>query len=475
MSFTIFTRGFKMFFQKKIFQNILFFSFFYSFPALASFLELELEHYTSPPITSDQLQDYAFLKGGYDYNFEKKGFYFNSEVQFEYSLDFKNWLHFDVPQLFVSYKYDFQKLFFNIESIEFSIGRKIQVWSEGDRYWGLGLWNPLILWNPLHPEEKGSVGSFITFNSNNWKSDFFIGVFHFPDSVPHFREKNQETYTHSRWGTLLPRTVDQYNLNIYYTLKRTFLFDYINQQSFFGSFSTWSQKEDSRYWIKWSLAYKPTNHIYYLLNELKKVRISAEENRPAIYVDQQLTGVYVRQRILSTEWGLDYKNLSMVFSLENIKMREERFLEKEIWDFSSSIDGFSYFSFLSKYYYWNQSFIELGFIQSWFGNYNSYSNTDTFPVYLSQHRVSNGFSVALEHKGFHSKELSFVLNLKYQYSFLDEGDWLSAQALCYLSPKIYTKVSAHLMGLDRLNESKRSFLEKFYYNDHFTWSLAYDF
>ena len=456
-------------------KKIIFLLFFYTYPSVANFLELEIEHYTSDPIISDQLKDYVFLKGDYDFDFEKRNFYFNSEFQFEHSIDFKKWLYFDAPQLFVSYKYDFEKVFYGLESIELSIGRKIQLWSEGDRYWGLGLWNPLILWNPLYPEEKGNIGSFITFNSKRWKTDFFIGAFHFPDSGPHFHIKNQKTYTHSRWGKILPKTVNPYGLDIYYSLENLFLFDYINKQSFFGSFSTWSQIEDSRYWIKWSLAYKPTNHIYYLLNQEKRVRISADKNRDSIYVDQILTGVYSRQRILSTEWGLDYKSLSMIFSLENVKIRDEKILEKDIWSFFKSRESFTYFSFLSKYHFRDKTLFELGFIQSWFGNYNSYSKADAFPVFLTQHRVSNGLSFALEHKGLHSKTLPFILNLKYQYSFLDQGSWLFCQALYYLSPKIYTKISANILGLKNLKKDSRSFLDFFYYNDYFTWSLAYDF
>ena len=442
---------------------------------MGSFVELELEHYTSKPVTPDQLKSYAYLKGGYDYDYEKRGFYFKSEFQFEHSLDFKKWLYFEIPQFFLSYKYDFKKVFYNIESIEISLGRKIKVWSEGDRYWGLGLWNPLILWNPLHPEEKGIIGSFITFNSKSWKSDFFIGAFHFPDSPPHFRRRNQQTYTHSRWGAILPRTVDQYDLDIYYNFKRSLLFDYINQQSFFGSLSTWSQTENSRYWIKWSLAYKPTNHIYYLLNQSKRVKISAEAGRDSIYIDQTLTGVNARQRILSSEWGLDYKNLSMIFSLENVAIKDESFLENEGWSFFRSRESFTYFSLLSKYRYRDKSFIEVGFIQSWFGNYNSYSNTNILPVFLTQHRISNGFSLALEHQSFYSKGLPFVFQLKYQYSFLDQGSWLSCQALYYLSSKVYTKISAHILGLESLSKNPRSFLENFYYNDYFTWSVAYEF
>ena len=456
------------------FQKVFIFFFCYSLSAQASFIELELEYYLSPPITSDQLKDYAFLKGGYDFDFKKRDIYFNSELLFEHSLGLRKWLYFEVPQVFLSYQYHFTKPFYSIELIEVSVGRKKQVWSEGDKYWGLGLWNPLILWNPLFPEEKGTVGSFVSFHSKNWKSDVFIGAIHFPDSVAHFREKNQETYTYSRWGSILPSRIHNHNLPIYYTLKNSYLFDYINQRSFFTSFSTWTQQNDSRYWIKWSLAYKPTNHIYYLLNQDKRLKVSAEKDRKGFYIDQTLTGVYSKQRILSTEWGLDYQQLSMIFSLENATIRDENILE-ESWSFFRSRESFTYLSFLLKYYYWDQSVIELGLIQSWFGNYTNHSKLNHAPAFLSQHRMSNGFSVAVEHKGLNRKELPFILKLKYQYSFLDQSAWLSFKALYYLSSKFYTKASVQVLGGNSLNENAKSFLHEFYYNDYVTWGLVYDF
>ena len=466
-----------MFYKKKHLKKSFCLFFFFNLSAEASFLELKLEHYSSKPITADQLKDYAFLNGDFDYGFKKEPFTFESELLFENSLDFKNWLHWDIPQLVISYKYNFKKTFYHMESIEISLGRKIKTWSEGDKFWKLGLWNPLIFWNSLHPKEKGIIGSFFTFKSHRWKSDFFIGAIHLSDSLPHFQEYNQKIYTYSRWGSILPRTVevDLDKLDIYYTIRSSFLFDYLNQQSFYGSFSTWSEIEDSRYWIRWTLAYKPTNHLYYILNQQGQVRLSVEKDRDTVYVDQEFTGLYAKQRNLSTEWGLDYKKLTMIFSLENTSIKDEKLIDQEIWSFLKSRESFTYFSFLSKYHYKENSFFELAFIQSWFGNYNNYSKTAVVPVFLVQHRVSNGFSIGLEHKDLDFKQQPFEFHLKYQYSLLDQGAWFFIQSLYYLSPKIYTKVSAHILGSKNRNNPPKSFLESFYYNDYFTWSLVYDF
>ncbi|MDE0091982.1 MAG: hypothetical protein OXN83_01695, partial [Oligoflexia bacterium] len=69
--------------------------------------------------------------------------------------------------------------------------------------------------------------------------------------------------------------------------------------------------------------------------------------------------------------------------------------------------------------------------------------------------------------------------LKYQYSFLDQGAWLFAKALFYVTSRAYTEVTIDILGAVDLLKNKtsknRSLLNTFKHNDYFTWSVAYDF
>ena len=475
----------------------LFLIFFCAHQAVSSgSVKLEWEHYFSQPVTPDQLTDYVFLKGDYDLEFTKGPFYFKSRFKLKHSLDYRNWTRFSVPELFFLYKYDFKNSFYTIESIELYLGRKIKVWSEGDKYWSLGLWNPAILWNPLNPVTAGNTGSFVTFKSNNWESDFFIGALHFPDSQSHLDQRDQRFYTYSRWGIVLPHKVDRFDLDIYYPKPSPFLFDLLNQRSFFVSFKTWSEKSDRNYWIKWSFADKPANHYYYIMNITGRVKFNSEKKQEperiktinneadklksssgkassVVFVDQILNAALSRQRILSTEWGIAYKGFSVIFSLENTTIKEEKTFNKEDWSFINSRDSFTYFSLLLKYNYLDNNFIELGLIQSWFNKYNNYVNTSQVPVFFSRSRILEGWGLSWENRGAASKNLPLIFKLKYQYSFLDQGAWLSAKASYYMSAKTYMECSVNILG-SKLAESK-SFLDRFRHNDYFTWSFVHDF
>ena len=484
-----------MLFQKTVIAFFLIF--FCAHQAVSSgSVKLEWEHYFSNPVISDQLTDYVFLKGDYDLEFTKGPFDFKFQFKLEHSLDYRNWTYWDVPELFLFYKYDFEKFFYTIESIEFYLGRQIKVWSEGDKYWSLGLWNPAIRWNPLNPIISGNIGSFVTFKSNNWESDFFIGALHIPDSLTHLDIRDHRFYTYSRWRVIFPQKVDRSNLDIYYTSPIPFLFDLINQRSFFASFKTWSEKSDSNYWIKWSFADKPTNHFYWIMNKTGKLKFSSEtkqkpwqiktinnkisrlkssskKDSPAVFVDQIINVVLSRQRILSTEWGMDYKDFSVIFSLENTKIKEEKTLNKDRWSFINSRDSFTYFSLLLKYNYLDNSFIELGWIQSWFSKYNSYVNTAQIPRFFSQNKILEGLGLSWENRDALLKNLPLFFKLKYQYSFLDQGAWLSAKVSYYMSAKTYVECSVNILGSKRTDS--KSFLDRFKHNDYFTWSFAHDF
>ena len=57
------------------------------------------------------------------------------------------------------------------ESSNMHIGRKINVWSEVDRRWHLGFFQPEFRWNSLSPETQGLTGLFWEKRSENSGSE----------------------------------------------------------------------------------------------------------------------------------------------------------------------------------------------------------------------------------------------------------------------------------------------------------------
>ena len=453
-------------FQKNVLS---FFMLFYAWCSFSNELKLEWQSYISSPSLKEQLSDYAFFKGDYKLDLIRGPFYFDSRFLMEYGLDSSEISYFNIPEMYIYYKYDLKKPLYLVHSIQFSLGRQARRWSIGDEYWDLGLWNPLLRWNPLHPVDNGLIGSFFTFTANQWESNFFVGL-HAPDQNVEIIEKEGRIYSRSRWFSPLPESVPSFNINrINYSVDRPHYSDTLVQQSFLFSLKTWSKTPEVFYWMKWSFADKPTNHLFHVLNRNDRLQVESEKGGE-LFINQKITIFSVRQRILSTEWGLDYKNLSLVFSLENAKMKPASVLPEE-YEFVQDQDDFTYFSALLKYDYLKESFIRLALIQSWFKNVSSSQKVSPLTARV---KILEGAGVDWQTKLFSHTNRPLFFNLKYQYSFLDKGAWLSAKTIYYMTPKIYTELTMDVLGAFDLSKTG-SFLKKFRHNDYFSWSVAYDF
>jgi len=446
---------------------------FYAFHSLASQLELEWQHYISESSLKTQLQDYVFLRWDQKTDFNYGPLYFDSHFQMEYGLDKSDFFYFNIPELYFSYEYSFKKSRYSIESIELNVGRKIKAWNLADEYWEMGLWNPLSRWNPLHPVTSGLTGAFLTFMSSHWSVDFFLGALFFPNQEAQLIEKDGEIYSNSRWFYPLPDEVDQLNIGINYFIYSPHIFDILFRSSYLLSLKTWSETPEAYYWMKWSIADKPVNYLFYVLNNKERLKMKKEKGT-AGKIHQTITSLPVRQGLLSMEWGLDYGSLSTVFTLENTRMKEVE-TSPEGWDFLNRRENFTYFSALVKCNVWSNSFIRLAYIQPWFKNYNLDSVNPAEvkpPSVVSRYKVLKGIGVDWQTKLISSQDLPRIFSLNYRYSFLGEGAWFFVKALYHFTSQVYAVIAFDILGAEN---GALYFFSRFRHNDYFSWRLVYDF
>ena len=463
--------------SKKIFCFFCFIL-FYAFNSLASQLELEWQHYISEPSLKTQLQDYVFLRWDQKTDFNYGALYFDSHVQMEYGLDRSDFFYFNIPELYFSYEYNFKKPFYSIESIELNVGRKIKDWNLADEYWEMGSWNPLSRWNPLHPVTSGLTGAFLTFMSSQWSVDFFLGALFFPNQEVQLIEKDGEIYSNSRWfyplpDKALPDRASELDIDINYFIYSPHIFDILFQPSYVLSLKTWSKTPEAYYWMRWSIADKPVNHLFYVLNNKERYKVGKEKGAVG-KVHQAITSLPVRQRLLSAEWGLDYGDLSTVFTLENTKMKEVD-ISPEGWDFLNRRENFTYFSALLKYNVLSNSFVQLAYIQTWFKNYNVGTVNPAEvkpPSVLQRYKVLEGMGVDWETEFLSSQGLPRIFALNYRYSFLGRGAWLFVKTSYHFTPQIHTAMTFDVLGA---KNGALYLLSRSRHNDYFSWRLAYDF
>ena len=445
---------------------------FYGTKALASIAEIKWQ--TFNPTTKTQIptqqKNYFFLNWDQSADLYFKPFYLNAKVRSEWNLDGSGIFNFGIPELYFSYKRDFSKPIYSIQSIELGLGRKIQDWSWADKYWQMGIWHPLIRWNPLHPELSGLSGSFLKLMSHQWSFDLFLGALHFPHQEFSYTESEGRVSSTSRWFMPFPEQVSTLNLNIYYNILAPEVLDVVFQQSYFVSFKMWSKEfEKAHYWLKWSFADKPANYMFPALKKVDRLKVEEKVN-----VKQKVTVLPVRQRLLSAEWGLDYNGLSLMFALENVREKELR-TPIDGWDFLQERASFIYFSSLLRYNFSDQSFVQAGYIQTWFEDYNI-NNVKTkgklLPSILITHKVLEGIGLDWRKEFVSAKNLKRAIGFSYRYSFLNQAGWGFLFGSYAISPKFYVSASMDVVG-SKGNE--HYLLSIFRHNDYMTWSLAYDF
>lgn len=107
----------------------------------------------------------------------------------EYSAS-EEWNYVNVPQAFVQYR---------VSNGELSFGRKLEHWSEMDRDWDQGIFQPRYRLNKLRPEASGLIGLF--GHSSAGKFDFTVGLLpvNLCEFGPHFTVEDDQFTSKNPW------------------------------------------------------------------------------------------------------------------------------------------------------------------------------------------------------------------------------------------------------------------------------------
>ena len=83
--------------------------------------------------------------------------------------------------------------------VKISVGRKQEFWSEADRNWQLGLWQPKFNIDPLRPVDQGLTGLFLQADNGEWQFLSYASPIFIPTQNPDISEKNGNLVSSSRW------------------------------------------------------------------------------------------------------------------------------------------------------------------------------------------------------------------------------------------------------------------------------------
>lgn len=143
----------------------------------------------------------------------------------------------------------------------FTLGRKLERWSELDRRWNFGLVEPVFKWNPLSPESQGLSGVFWEVQDPSYRLLVFGSMFYLPNQGPSFEINGDGEFERGNpWFRRPPESIRILSevSKIEYNFDRPAETDIIFQTSF-GAEVTLGQ--DGPWRARGALLYKPMNEL----------------------------------------------------------------------------------------------------------------------------------------------------------------------------------------------------------------------
>lgn len=155
-------------------------------------------------------------------------------------------------------------------------GRKLFDWSNFDRVWQLGLWQPTVANNLIRPYEQGLTGAFLHYNKKPFKFTGFLTALYVPNMGPQFKVKDGEILSSNRWHQTPIRSVEikEVDVKVAYDLKIPSVIDIVNQLGV-GFNSYWGQEIGP--WAQMSMAYKPMNSLHVQF-ESPRIVLDSDDN-----------------------------------------------------------------------------------------------------------------------------------------------------------------------------------------------------
>lgn len=159
---------------------------------------------------------------------------------------------------------DVRELAFRFEMNDhqsFTIGRKLERWSELDRRWNFGVIEPVFKWNPLSPESQGLTGAFWEVKDTNYRFMLFGSVFYLPNQGPSFEiNADGEFERGNPWFHRPPSSIRilSETSKIEYNFNRPTETDVVLQTSYGAELNL---GEDGPWRARAALLYKPMNEL----------------------------------------------------------------------------------------------------------------------------------------------------------------------------------------------------------------------
>lgn len=171
-----------------------------------------------------------------------------------------DWNHsqYSVKELFAQQKFS---PWFEKDHSAAAIGRKIEFWSVADEQWGLGLWQPLQVFDGLRPEPQGLTGLFWKHEVGPWEFVGYSSPIFIPTMEPAIKNEKGALSSNSRWFRSPSQTfkINNKQRQIVYSINSPDVEDLVRKP---GGGARWLYNgQGAGAWGAIGAAYKPMNKL----------------------------------------------------------------------------------------------------------------------------------------------------------------------------------------------------------------------
>lgn len=351
------------------------------------------------------------------------------------------------------------------------LGRKKKDWSEMDRRWDLGMWQPTFAIDALRPEDQGLAGLFLDYDRPNFEFLVFATPIFIPNMGPDIREEGGGLVSSSRWYRAPSRDYDfnnrintiQYSLDVPETTKLV--------QNPGGGLMTRLGNKDRGPWAVASYGYTPVNELILKRQNFKDI---SQDN-----VDVTVSPDVTYHHIYSADVGYSFANLKASVSYLTDRPQEKRpdvdwsIQRVEALEAYSTALEFSLDDIFNKTLAFQVDYLKVngGGITDILAD----GSADDFTLFDQRLKFTNALSFRVEGQLASFWRRPFVTRFKYLYDYDQKGSILNTEFLYYPSQRWAMIVGGDVLGVQDEDSTSARFINQYRANDRVYGGLTYVF
>jgi hypothetical protein len=374
----------------------------------------------------------------------------------------RNQSHIAVHELYTSPRTDNFRVY---------VGRKLNAWSEMDREWNLGIWQPYFEIDALRPEAQGLTGVFFDVNRSDFQVLGFVTPMFIPSMGPDIREENGALVSDSRWYRSPSNQLDFTNkpIPVSYSLSVPETSELVGHGGY-GAMGRVGNK-DRGPWLVSSFGYAPVNSLLLKRN----IRLPIADPNVGVIVSPEVT----YHKVFSSDLGYTMGNVRATVSY--LQDDPETRLPDMDWAIQK-LDGIRAYSasldwnvpqFLTRSVLLQVSYLKVdgGGIQ----DITADGTSDSLNLFDQRLKFTNAVKVKVQGELARIFHRPLVTKFSWLYDRDQKGSMINSEFLFYPSQVWALVVGTDILGVDDENYKPSNFLNEYRANDRVYGGMTYVF